>query len=44
MHRRLGALTQVAMVSNDSSNSVVIRRDAADWPRWMLSYHGESLR
>ena len=44
MQRRLGALTQVAMVSKDSSNVAVICRDAADWPRWTLSYHGDRLR
>ena len=44
MQRRLGALIQVAMVSKDSSNVAVICRDAADWPRWTLSYHGESVR
>ena len=44
MLRRLGALTQVAMVSKDSSKVAVICRDAADWPRWTLSYHGERVR
>ena len=37
MLRRLGALSQVAMVSKDSSNSAVSWREAADWPRCTLS-------
>src|SRR5262245_28939036 len=43
MQRRLGALSQVAIVSYDVSNCSVIRFDAVDWPRCTLSYQGVSL-
>ena len=37
MLRRLGALSQAAMVSYDASNRSVVRREAIDWPRWTFS-------
>ena len=44
MHRRLGAFSQPAIVSKDSSNSSVVRFDALDWPRCTFSYDGTRLR
>jgi hypothetical protein len=40
MVRRLGAFSQLAIVSYEPSNSSVVRREAVDCPRWTLSYHG----
>jgi L-aminopeptidase/D-esterase-like protein len=40
----LGAFSQAAIVSYDSSNIAVIRCEALDCPRCTFSYHGASER